>query len=69
MPARFLLIDGYNLLYAAGLPCLDGVGPVGGKYHTEHEWVDLGSLATRAQLAAFFLHRLATGKITLPMDR
>jgi len=52
-----------NLLSAAGLPCLDGLGPRGGAYHTGKEWVDLNSLVERAQLAALFLHRLANGEI------
>lgn len=55
-----------NLLSAAGLPCLDGVGPIGGDLHSGSEWVNLPSLASRAQLAALFLHRLAAGEITLP---
>ncbi|HEY0947704.1 MAG TPA: hydrolase [Opitutaceae bacterium] len=56
-----------NLLAAAGLPCLDGLGPVGGELHSEREWVHLPSIAGRAQLAALFLHRLALGEITLPV--
>lgn len=55
-----------NLLAAAGLPCLDGLGPVGGELHSEREWVHLPSLVERAQLAALFLHRLALGEIMLP---
>ncbi len=55
-----------NLLSAAGLPCLDGVGPIGGDMHSESEWVDVPSIARRAQIAALFLHRLATGEIVLP---
>ena len=55
-----------NLLAAAGLPCLDGLGPVGDRMHSPDEWVDLSSLIERAQVAALFLHRLATGEIQLP---
>jgi glutamate carboxypeptidase len=55
-----------NLLYAAGLPNLDGLGPLGDFLHSDRERVDLPSLVTRAQLSALFLHRLATGEIVLP---
>ena len=55
-----------NLLSAAGLPCLDGLGPIGDRIHSPDEWVDLPSLVQRAQVTALFLHRLATGEITLP---
>lgn len=55
-----------NLLYAAGLPNLDGLGPLGDFLHSAQECVDLPSLVTRAQLAALFLHHLATGEVTLP---
>jgi len=55
-----------NLLFAAGLPNLDGLGPLGDYLHSDRERVDLPSLVTRAQLAALFLHRLATGEITIP---
>ncbi len=55
-----------NNLSAAGLPCLDGLGPLGDRLHSPEEWIHLPSLAERAQLAALFLHRLAGGEITLP---
>jgi glutamate carboxypeptidase len=55
-----------NLLAAAGLPCLDGLGPIGDQMHSPHEWVDLPSLVQRAQVTALFLHRLDTGEIQLP---
>lgn len=55
-----------NLLTAAGLPCLDGLGPVGDLLHSTEEWVDLSSLVQRAQITALFLHRLAAGEIQLP---
>jgi glutamate carboxypeptidase len=50
-----------NLLFAAGLPCLDGLGPVGGAFHTDREWIEPATLVSRAQIAALFLHRFATG--------
>jgi len=48
-----------NTLAAEGLLVLDGLGPVGGEFHTQAEWVDLDSLIDRACLLAVFLHRLA----------
>jgi glutamate carboxypeptidase len=48
-----------NLLAAAGLATLDGLGPVGGHMHSPNEYVSLPSLVERAQVAALFLHRLA----------
>ena len=48
-----------NLLAAAGLPTLDGLGPVGNHLHSPNEYVELRSLAQRAQIAALFLHDLA----------
>jgi glutamate carboxypeptidase len=35
---------------AAGTPALDGLGLVGGDFHTDHEWVDLNSLTPRLYL-------------------
>jgi glutamate carboxypeptidase len=43
---------------------LDGLGPVGGEMHTKMEFVDVGSLATRAQALAGFLHHLQTLKLS-----
>lgn len=55
-----------NLLSAAGLPNLDGLGCVGDHLHSPDEFCHLPSLTQRAQVAALFLHRLAAGEITLP---
>lgn len=55
-----------NLLHAAGLAVLDGLGPTGGGLHSDLEYVELSSLPRAAHRAALFLHRLATGEITLP---
>lgn len=55
-----------NLLSAAGLPNLDGLGPVGGKMHSPDEYVKLDSIWQRAQIAALFLYRLAMGEISAP---
>ena len=48
-----------NFLQAAGLPCLDGLGPVGGSLHSSDEYIELPSLAERALVAAGLLRRLA----------
>lgn len=55
-----------NLLYAAGLPNLDGVGPIGDHLHSDREYLHLPSLIARSQLAALFMVRLAMGEIALP---
>ena len=55
-----------NLLFAAGLPNLDGVGPLGDHLHSDSECVVISTLGTRAQLAALFLTRYAAGEIDLP---
>jgi glutamate carboxypeptidase len=55
-----------NILSAAGLPNLDGLGCVGDHLHSPEEFCHLPSLVQRAQVAALFLHRLATGEIALP---
>jgi len=38
------------LAYEAGVPALDGLGPVGGKFHSEEEYVDLKSVTPRLYL-------------------
>ena len=56
-----------NLLSAAGLPNLDGLGPVGDHLHSPDEFIHLPSLAERAHIAAVFLPRFASGEFaTLP---
>jgi glutamate carboxypeptidase len=55
-----------NLLQAAGLPCLDGLGAIGGALHSPDEYIELPSLTQRAQLSALFLHRLADGTMPFP---
>lgn len=54
-----------NLLSAAGLPNLDGVGPLGDALHSDRENVALPTLASRAQIVALFLVRYAAGEIVL----
>ncbi len=55
-----------NILSAAGLPNLDGLGCVGDHLHSPEEFCHLPSLTQRAQIAALFLHRVAAGEIALP---
>jgi glutamate carboxypeptidase len=55
-----------NLLFAAGLANLDGVGPLGDSMHSDRENVVISSLAARAQIAALFLTRYAAGEVELP---
>jgi glutamate carboxypeptidase len=46
-----------NLTAAAGLPTLDGLGPMGDGAHARHEWVSVNDLPRRAEL----LFRLVGG--------
>lgn len=48
-----------NWTAAMGIPTLDGLGPVGGKYHTIGEYLILKTLAERSAIAAIGLSRLA----------
>jgi glutamate carboxypeptidase len=44
-----------NFFGAAGIPVLDGLGPVAQKDHTSEEYIDIESLRTRTALLALFL--------------
>lgn len=55
-----------NILSAAGLPNLDGLGPVGGQLHSPNEHIRISSLDERARVAARFLIQVAAGAIALP---
>ena len=44
-----------------GLPCLDGMGPMGGDLMTTQEHVIIPSLVERAALLAVTLHKLGAG--------
>ena len=48
-----------NTTSAAGLPTLDGLGPVGGDDHSEDEWLDLSSVVPRTTLLAGLIDRVA----------
>lgn len=49
-----------NWTAAMGIPTLDGLGPVGGKYHTVGEYLMLKTLPERAALAAIGIARLTS---------
>lgn len=46
-----------NLLAAAGLPVLDGLGPVGGEDHSPREYIDVASIVPRTALLALLAAR------------
>jgi glutamate carboxypeptidase len=50
-----------NLLAAAGIPVLDGLGPVGGADHSPDEWLDLESVVPRVALLAGLIDAVARG--------
>ena len=41
-----------NHTFAAGIPTLDALGPVGGNPHTPDEYIEIASLSQRAALNA-----------------
>ena len=47
-----------NLIVAQGVPCLDGMGAVGGGAHTEGEFIEMQSLYEKTSLAALILRTL-----------
>lgn len=51
-----------NWTAAMGIPTLDGLGPVGGKYHTFGEYLVLETLPIRAAIAAVAMSRLIDGR-------
>jgi len=46
-----------NLLAGAGLPVLDGLGPVGGRDHSPDEYIERGSIVPRTALLALLVAR------------
>ncbi|MBI4260820.1 MAG: M20 family metallopeptidase [Actinobacteria bacterium] len=50
-----------NKTAAAGVPTLDGLGPVGGDDHGPAEWLDLKSVTPRVALLAALISRLGRG--------
>lgn len=47
-----------NTTSAAGLPTLDGLGPIGGDDHSVDEWLDLASVVPRTTLLACLMARI-----------
>jgi glutamate carboxypeptidase len=56
--------DGNNLS-AAGLPNLDGLGPIGDKLHSAEEFVNLPSIGQRAAMLTRFLEKFAAGEVAI----
>jgi len=50
-----------NTTAAAGLPTLDGLGPIGGDDHSADEWLDLSSVIPRMTLLAALIARVDEG--------
>jgi glutamate carboxypeptidase len=46
-----------NLLSAAGVPSIDGLGPYGELFHNPGEWSSLSSLERRTKALALYLER------------
>jgi glutamate carboxypeptidase len=53
-----------NLLSAAGVPCIDGLGPFGEFFHETREWCSLDSLRRRTAALARFLAAEAMEGVT-----
>ncbi|HEX9124484.1 MAG TPA: M20 family metallopeptidase [Actinomycetota bacterium] len=49
-----------NTTSAAGVPTLDGLGPIGGASHAAEEWMDLTSVVPRIALLAGVVSKLGT---------
>ena len=49
-----------NTTSAAGIPTLDGLGPIGGDDHGPKEWLDLSSVVPRISLLGGLVSRLDT---------
>jgi glutamate carboxypeptidase len=46
-----------NTTAAAGVPTLDGLGPIGGDWHGPDEWLDVSSVTPRVSLLAAMIAR------------
>ncbi len=46
-----------NLIAGAGVPVIDSIGPVGGKAHSDDEFLEIDSIVPRAALAAMAIAR------------
>jgi glutamate carboxypeptidase len=52
-----------NKLAAAGLPNIDTMGPLGDELHSSREWVNTGSLVSKAKLVVELLSRFSSGRL------
>jgi glutamate carboxypeptidase len=52
-----------NTTAAMGLPTLDGLGPIGGDDHSDHEWLDLSSIVPRTTMLAGLIATIGSGSI------
>jgi glutamate carboxypeptidase len=57
------------LAMSEGTPALDGLGFVGGDFHTDHEWIDLGSVTPRLYLFTRLLMELGAAPPVRPTAR
>jgi glutamate carboxypeptidase len=55
-----------NLTASQGVPTIDGLGPVGGGYHTADEFVAVDTIFERAAIAAGALENLVSGSVEGP---
>ena len=55
-----------NNIFAAGVPNVDTLGVMGGRIHSDEEYVIMSSFVERAQLSALLLNRIADGRLDAP---
>lgn len=52
-----------NNIFAAGVPNVDTLGVMGGRIHSDEEYVVMSSFVERGQLSALLLNRIADGRL------
>ena len=52
-----------NNIFAAGVPNVDTLGVMGGRIHSDEEYVIMSSFVERAQLSALMLNRIVDGRL------
>ncbi len=52
-----------NNIFAAGVPNVDTLGVMGGRIHSDEEYVIMSSFVERAQLSGLLLNRIADGRL------
>lgn len=55
-----------NNIFAAGVPNVDTLGVMGGRIHSNEEYVVMSSFVERGQLSALLLNRIADGRLDAP---